>query len=193
MPQHDLSNCRVAVLATDGFEQSELFEPLKALRDSGATVHIIAPKRGSIRGWNHTDWGERTPVDGTLASARPGDYDALLLPGGVLNPDTLRMDEQATKFARHFFDEGKPVAAICHGPQLLVECGNVLQGRRMTSYASVKTDMRNAGAHWVDDEVVVDNGLITSRSPDDLPAFNRHMIDEFERATHTRPVGQPSS
>jgi protease I len=193
MPQHDLSGLRVAVLATDGFEQVELLEPLQALRDAGATAHVIAPKRGTIRGWNHTNWGTETRVDGTLDEARPEEYHGLVLPGGVMNPDKLRMDQKAIAFAQHFVDEGKPIAAICHGPWLLVECGDAVQGKRMTSYPSIKTDLRNAGAHWVDDEVVVDGNIITSRKPDDLPAFNRRMIEELDRAQHPVPAGEPTA
>lgn len=192
MAQHDLSNLRVAVVATDGFEQVELTEPVEALQDDNATVHIIAPEPGRIRAWKETDWGEEIPVDRTLEEASPNDYDALLLPGGVLNPDKLRMNPQAIDFIRKFFAEGKPVYAICHGPQLLVEC-NVLEGKRMTSYGSIKTDMRNAGAHWVDEEVVVDNGLTTSRSPEDLPAFIHQMRQSLAKVRERQPAGQRAS
>ena len=170
----------IAILATDGFEQVEMTEPRKALDDAGATTHLIAPKDGTIRGWNHTEWGDAFDVDVTLDEARPEDYDALLLPGGVLNPDQLRINDEAVAFARSFFDDDKPVAAICHGPQTLIESG-VVEGRRMTSYEAIKTDLKNAGAHWVDDAAVVDGNLVTSRNPDDIPAFNQHMIDLFAR------------
>lgn len=176
-----LEGLRVAILATDGFEQVELTEPRKALDEAGATTHVIAPKSGSIKAWDETDWGTTVDVDATLDEATPQDYDALLLPGGVLNPDHLRVNKKAVSFAHTFFDEGKPVAAICHGPQTLIEA-DVLRGRRMTSYASVQTDLKNAGANWVDEEVVVDGNLITSRKPDDIPAFNQAIIREFAKA-----------
>jgi protease I len=180
-----IKDCTVACLATHGFEQSELTEPVKALRDAGATVHIIAPEEGSIRGWDSTDWGQDVGVDLTIADAlgRVDQYDGLLLPGGVMNPDSLRMREDATRFVRAFFKEGKPVAAICHGPQILIDCG-VVEGRELTSYPSIKNDLKNAGARWVDAEVVVDQGLVTSRSPKDIPAFNRKMIEEIQEGIH---------
>lgn len=180
MPNPELT---VAILATDGFEQSELTQPAQALRDAGMTPVIVAPKSGSIRGWNHTDWGDDVDVDKTLEDASANDFDGLVLPGGVMNPDTLRTDERAIEFTRAFFKAGKPVSAICHGPWLLVEC-DVLQGREVTSYHSIKTDLKNAGARWVDREVVVDSGLTTSRSPDDLPAFCRKMIEELKEGVH---------
>lgn len=188
MAQTDLSNVRIAVIATDGFEQVELTQPVDALEEANATVHIIAPEPGKIRAWDHTDWGENIPVDRTLDEASPAEYDALLVPGGVLNPDKLRMNQQAIDFTRKFFAEHKPVFAICHGPQLLVECG-VLEGKRMTSYWSVKTDMRNAGAHWVDEELVVDGTLATSRSPDDLPAFIDNMLQTLAGLRERQPAG----
>ncbi|MFG0329138.1 MAG: type 1 glutamine amidotransferase domain-containing protein [Phycisphaerales bacterium] len=178
-----VKGARVAILATDGFEQSELFEPKKALDNAGAKTEVIAPKSGSIKGWNSDDWGESIKVDKTLDDANPDDYDGLVLPGGVMNPDTLRMNEKAIKFIRAFFKDGKPVSAICHGPQLLIEA-EVVEGRKMTSYPSVKTDLMNAGANWVDEEVVVDEGLTTSRSPDDLPAFCRKTIEEIGEGVH---------
>jgi len=187
--QNDLSSIRVAVIATDGFEQVELTEPVEALEEANATVHIIAPEPGRIRAWKETDWGEDVPVDRTIDESSPAEYDALLIPGGVLNPDKLRMNQDAIDFTRKFFTEGKPVFAICHGPQLLVEC-DVLEGKRMTSYASVKSDMRNAGAHWVDEEVVVDNGLTTSRSPKDLPAFIKQMLEALMHVRDKQPTGQ---
>ena len=178
-----LSGKRDAILATDGVEQVELIEPRKALDAAGATTKVVSPKSGSIKGWNHTDWGEPIKVDVTLDKASPNDFDALLLPGGVMNPDKLRMNEKAVQFVKAFFDANKPVAAICHGPWTLIEAG-VVKGRLLTSYQSIQTDLRNAGAEWVDEEVVVDNGLVTSRRPDDIPAFNRKMIEEFAEGIH---------
>ena len=180
-----LTGKKIAILATDGFEQVELTEPKKALEEAGATTHVIAPESGSIKGWNHTDWGDKITVDVKLADAQPQDYDGLLLPGGVMNPDKLRMNPAAVDFAAAFMREGKPVAAICHGPWTLVETGMV-KGRKMTSYESIKSDLKNAGADWVDEEVVVDNGLVTSRKPDDIPAFNKKMIEEFAEGRHNR-------
>ncbi|MFC5271236.1 type 1 glutamine amidotransferase domain-containing protein [Adhaeribacter terreus] len=180
-----LEGKKIAILATDGFEQVELFDPRKALEDAGATTHIVSPKDGEIKGWNHTDWGDKVKVDVKLADAQPQDYDGLLLPGGVMNPDKLRMNPDAVDFAAAFMREKKPVAAICHGPWTLVETGMV-QGKKMTSYESIKTDLKNAGANWVDEEVVVDNGLVTSRKPDDIPAFNKKMIEEFSEGRHNR-------
>lgn len=175
---------RVAILATTGFEQVELLEPRKALDDAGAETEVIAPtSRGKIRAWNHTDWGTEVSVDIPLDKADPGNYDALMLPGGVINPDKLRMIPDAVRFVRAFFDAKKPVAAICHGPWMLVEAG-VVRGRRLTSWPSLKTDIRNAGGDWLDQEVIVDNGLVTSRMPDDIPAFNRKMIEEFAEGIH---------
>jgi protease I len=184
-----LSGKRVAVLATDGFEQSELLEPLKALREAGATPEVVSPKSGRIRGWNHTDWGQEVDVDLELISADADEYDALVLPGGVMNPDHLRIDKRAVQFIKAFVDAKKPIAAICHGPWPLIEAGGV-KGRRMTSWPSLATDLRNAGAQWVDEEVVVDKGLVTSRKPDDLPAFNRKMIEEIAEGAHER-VSKP--
>jgi protease I len=178
-----LKGKRVAILATDGFEQVELTEPKKALEDAGAQTQVVSPKDGQIKGWNHTDWGEPVSVDVNLKSAQPGDYDALLLPGGVMNPDRLRMDPAAVQFAKAFFEAGKPVAAICHGPWLLVEAG-VLKGRKVTSWPSLKTDITNAGGQWTDQEVVTDQGLVTSRKPDDIPAFNKKIIEEFAEGKH---------
>lgn len=178
-----LEGLKVAILATDGFEQVELTEPRKALDEAGATTHVVAPKSPSIKGWDHTDWGDSVDVDKELGAASADEYDALLLPGGVLNPDKLRMDERAVAFVRHFFDNGKPVAAICHGSQTMINA-DVVEGRRMTSYEAVRKDLENAGAQWVDQEVVVDNGLITSRKPDDIPAFNEAIVHEFSLAVH---------
>lgn len=180
-----LNGKRVAILATDGFEQSELLEPLKALREAGADAQVIAPKTGKIRGWNMKNWGDEVPVDVLLDSANPESYEALVLPGGVMNPDQLRMNPQAVRLVKSFFDAKKPIAAICHGPWTLVEAG-VVKGRTLTSWPSLKTDIVNAGGKWVDREVVVDQGLVTSRKPDDLPAFNRKMIEEIAEGRHAR-------
>ncbi|HEX7081644.1 MAG TPA: type 1 glutamine amidotransferase domain-containing protein [Gammaproteobacteria bacterium] len=173
-----LKGKRVAMLVENGFEQSELTEPRKALLDAGAEVDVVSPVRGKVKGWNHTDWGDEVPVDVALDAADAARYDALVLPGGVMNPDKLRTSTAAVEFVQAFFRAGKPVAAICHGPWTLIEAGAV-KGRTMTSWPSLRTDLRNAGANWVDREVVVDDGLITSRNPGDLPAFNRTMIEEF--------------
>ncbi len=181
--EQNLKGKKVAILVADGFEQSEMVEPRKALEAAGARTEIVSPSDGEVRGWEHTEKGRSFPVDASLDRARPEQYDGLLLPGGVHNPDTLRMDERAVRFVKGFFEAGKPVAAICHGPWTLVEAG-VVKGRRVTSYPSIKTDLRNAGAEWVDEEVVVDNGLVTSRRPDDLPAFNRKMVEEFAEGVH---------
>jgi protease I len=178
-----LNGKRVAILVTDGFEQVEMTEPRKALEDAGARTDLVSPARGKVKGWQHTKWGDEFPVDVPLDAARPDDYDALVLPGGVRNPDKLRMNDAAVHFVRAFFEEGKPVAAICHGPWTLIEA-DVVRGRTMTSWPSLQTDLKNAGANWVDREVVTDNGLVTSRKPDDLPAFNRKMIEEFGEGVH---------
>jgi len=181
--KQDLAGKKVAVLATNGFEQSELLEPCKALEEAGATPEVISLEEGEIRGWNDDDWGETVEVDKVLANAKPEDYDALVLPGGVQNPDTLRTVPEAVSFVKAFFDAGKPVAAICHGPQLLIEA-NVVRDRKLTSFPSLKTDLKNAGANWVDEEVVVDNGLVTSRRPADLPAFNDKLVEEIGEGRH---------
>lgn len=178
MPHSNLQGARIAILVTDGFEQSELIEPRKALDQAGATTEVVAPKHGKVKGWNHTEWGNEVPVDVALQSAKADDYHALLLPGGVMNPDHLRMQPEAVAFVKHFTDAGKPVAAICHGPWTLIEAGAV-RGHTMTSWPSLKTDLKNAGANWVDKEVVTDGKLVTSRKPDDIPAFNREMIRLF--------------
>ena len=180
---NELRNKRVAVLVDNGFEQSELVEPRKALQDAGATAEIVSPQSGKVKGWQHTNWGDEFQVDVPLDRAKPDDYDALLLPGGVMNPDKLRANAAAVRFVKHFVDTGKPIAAICHGPWTLIEAGAV-RGRRMTSWPSLQTDLRNAGAEWVDEEVVTDRGLVTSRKPDDIPAFNRKMIEEFAEGRH---------
>jgi protease I len=176
--QGALQGRKVAILATDGFEQVELLEPRRALNGAGATTQVISPKAGKIKGWNHTDWGDEVPVDITLESADPHSFDALMLPGGVMNPDHLRMNPRAVEFVRHFTKAGKPVAAICHGPWTLIEA-DALRGKTLTSWPSLKTDLENAGAKWVDKEVVRDEGLVTSRKPDDIPSFNREMIRLF--------------
>ena len=173
-----LQGLRVAILATDGFEQVELIEPRKALDEAGAITTIVAPHGGKIKAWDEDDWGKSVKVDLEVERASPAQFDALFVPGGVLNPDQLRMNQAAVSFARSFFDFDKPVASICHGPQLLVETG-ALRGRRMTSYSSVKTDMKNAGAEWVDEPTVVDGNLLTSRNPGDIPAFNQAMLELF--------------
>ncbi len=178
-----LNNRKVAILTEEGFEQIELTSPREALLDAGATVDIISPKSGKIKAWDKTNWGIEVNVDKQLSDVSPDDYDALMLPGGVLNPDKLRQNKQAVAFVSAFLDEGKPVAAICHGPQMLIETG-MIGGRNLTSYPSLKTDLENARAHWIDQEVVVDNGLVTSRRPDDLPAFNSKMIEEFAEGVH---------
>ena len=178
-----LKGKKVAILATNGFEESELIEPKNALEKSGADVHVIAPEPGKIKGWNHGNWSKEVAVDVVLAEAEVNDYDALMLPGGVINPDKLRREAGAVAFVREFFDQKKPVASICHGPQMLIEA-DVVKGRTMTSFFSIKKDLQNAGANWVDKEVVVDQGLVTSRNPGDLDAFNRKMIEEFGEGKH---------
>lgn len=178
MADADLKGLKVAILVTDGFEQVELTEPRKALDEAGATTRIVSPKDSRVRAWKFTDWGIELPVDIRLADAKASDFDALLLPGGVINPDSLRIDPKAVAFAKAFFDAAKPVASICHGPWTIIETG-ATQGRRMTSWPSLQSDLINAGANWVDQQVVVDNGLVTSRKPDDIPAFNQEMIRLF--------------
>lgn len=180
---HDLHGKTVAILVTDGFEQSELEQPRQALRDAGAETHIVSPKNKTVTGWNHDDFGDSFDVDVALERAKAVDYDALLLPGGVMNPDQLRMNPKAVHFVRAFFEAGKPVAAICHGPQLLIEAG-VVANRKLTSYPSLKTDLLNAGAIWGDEPVIDDDGLVTSRRPDDIPRFNAKMLEEFASGTH---------
>jgi len=178
-----LNGKRVAILVTDGFEQVEMTEPRKALQEAGAETVLVSPKDGKVKAWAETDWGEEFPVDLPLREARAGDFDALLLPGGVMNPDKLRTEPDAVKMVKEFFRAGKPVAAICHGPWLLVEA-DVVRGRTVTSYPSIHTDLENAGANWVDQEVVTDEGLVTSRNPDDIPAFNRKMVEEIAEGVH---------
>jgi protease I len=181
-----LDGLKVAALLTDGYEPSELTEPMRALREAGAEVTIVSNHDGTITGKSEQD---TAGVDQTLDAARPDEFGALLLPGGVKNPDTMRQDERAVRFVRHFHDAGKPIAAICHAPWLLVEA-DVVRGRRVTSYPSLKTDLRNAGAEWIDDEVVTDQGIVTSRTPDDIPAFNAKMIEEFAEGTHERAAAR---
>ena len=178
MTNGNLQGKKVAILATDGFEQSELLEPRKALDEAGATTQVVSPAGKKIKGWDQKDWGKEVSVDVPLDSAHAEEFDALLLPGGVMNPDQLRMNPTAVQFVKQFTDAGKPVAALCHGPWTLVEAGAV-RGRTMTSWPSLKTDLKNAGASWVDKEVVNDQGVVTSRRPDDIPAFNREMIRLF--------------
>lgn len=179
-----LSGKKIAILATDGVEQVELTEPKKALEAAGATTQVISPKPGQIKAWKLTDWGEKIPVDKALDGAQAAEYDALLLPGGVLNPDKLRMEPKAVAFVKEFVSSGKPIAAICHGPWMLVETGAV-KGKNVTSWPSLKTDISNAGGRWVDETVVTDGNLTTSRKPDDIPKFNERMIQEFAAARHT--------
>ena len=174
----ELEGKKIAILATDGFEQAELVEPRKALREAGAKTEIVSLHDGKIKGWNENDWGEEVNVDLIVDKANAGDYDALVLPGGVMNPDKLRMNETAVAFVKAFVDAAKPVAAICHGPWTLIEAGGV-RGRTLTSWPSLKTDIENAGGTWVNEEVAMDAGLVTSRKPADLPAFNQRMIEQF--------------
>ncbi len=184
--QHDLSTRTVAILATDGFEESELTSPMEALKSAGATVQIVSipDSSDSIRGWSDGNWSEETiPVDTTVPNAKAPTFDGLVLPGGVINPDRLRMNEDAVKFVRDFFQDGKPVSAICHGPWMIAEAG-AADGRRMTSWSSIRTDLVNAGAEWVDESVVVDSGLVTSRSPADLDDFNSKMVEELAEGVH---------
>lgn len=191
MASDKLSGKRVAILATDGVEQSELTVPRQALDDAGATTTLISPKTGKIKAWQHGNWSDEFPVDLSLAQASPDTFDALVLPGGVMNPDHLRMDTRAVQFVRSMFNAGKPIAAICHGPWLLAEAG-VVRNRTLTSWPSLQTDLRNAGADWVDREVVADMGLVTSRKPDDLPAFNAKMLEEFAEGIHAERRRQPA-
>ncbi len=182
--EKSLEGKRVAILVAEGFEQAELEGPKQALEEAGAETLIVSPaEEGRVQGWQHFDLGDLYEVDVPLAEADAAEFDALLLPGGVANPDQLRMQPEAVNFVRAFFDAGKPVAAICHAPWTLIEAG-VVKGRTLTSWPSVKTDLVNAGANWVDQEVVVDNGLVTSRKPDDIPAFNEKMLEEFAEGTH---------
>ncbi len=177
-----LNGKKIAILATDGFEEDELMKPLEALQAAGAKVDVVSPKTGWIKGWKTDHWSEEIVVDVELAKANADSYDALVLPGGVMNPDKLRLDAKAIQFVKSFVDAKKPIGAICHGPWTLIDAGGV-DGRKMTSWKSLATDLTNAGAHWVDAECVVDRGLVTSRKPDDLPAFNEKLIAEIERAS----------
>jgi protease I len=181
MADGTLQGLKVAILATDGFEQVELTEPRKALEEAGAETRVVSPKEGELRGWKFTDWGQTVAVDAALDEARPDEFDSLMLPGGVINPDKLRMEPKAVEFVKAFFEAGKPVAAICHGPWMIVEADKA-RGRRMTSWPSIRTDLKNAGANVVDQEAVVDGNMVTSRKPDDIPAFNREMIKLFATA-----------
>lgn len=181
MADKKLNGLKVAILATDGVEQIELLKPREALNEAGAETKVVSLKSGKIKGWNHTDWGEQIPVDIELSSANAQDFDALLLPGGVQNPDKLRMEPKAVQFVKSFFQAGKPVAAICHAPWMILEAGEA-KGLRITSWPSLKTDLKNAGADWVDEEMVHDKNVVSSRKPDDIPAFNRGMIELFSQA-----------
>ncbi len=183
-----MKGMKVAILIENGFEQVEMEEPRKALEEVGAETKIVSPADREVRGWKFKEWGDTFPVDVKLDEAKPEDFDALLLPGGVMNPDRLRMNPKAVAFVKSFFDDKKPVAVICHGPWTIVEAG-AAKGRRITSWPSVKTDLRNAGAEWVDQEVVVDRNLVSSRKPDDIPAFNRAMIELFS-GTHAEERGR---
>jgi len=184
MRDKPLAGMRVAILVDNGFEQSELAEPREALDQAGADTVIVSPQNGHVRGWKHKEWGDEFDVDKLLQDAQPQHYDALLLPGGVMNPDKLRMQPKAVEFVRSFFSSGKPVAAICHGPWTIIEAG-AARGRRIASWPSLKTDLQNAGAQWIDEQVVLDGNLVTSRKPDDIPAFNKAMIELFGRARKT--------
>lgn len=181
----DLTGKHVAILSTNGFEQSELMEPKRQLSEAGAKISVISPERGEIRGWNKTDWGESVNVDGPVSGANIDDYDALVLPGGQINPDLLRVNGEAVGFVRDFFNSGKPLAAICHAPWLLIEAG-VIKARNVTSYHSIKTDVINAGGRWHDEPVVVDEGLITSRNPGDLDPFIAKIAEEILEGPHDR-------
>ena len=187
---HDLHGKRIAILATNGVEQVELTEPRKALEEAGAKTDLVSPAQGKLQTWQHMEKGDQFPVDVALETADPDNYDGLMLPGGVANPDQLRMLPHAVEFVRSFFDRDKPVAAICHAPWMLVEA-DVVRGRTVTSWPSLKTDLRNAGAKWVDREVVEDNHLVTSRKPDDIPAFNRKVLDLFSGTAQQEREPQP--
>jgi protease I len=180
-----LNGKKVAILVAEGFEQAEMTEPRKALESAGAKTEIVSPAAGEVQGWNHFDKADRFPVDVAIDSANADDYDALLLPGGVANPDQLRMNPKAVQFVKRFVESGKPVGVICHGPWTLIEAG-VVKGRKITSWPSLKTDLLNAGASWVDQEVVVDKGLVSSRKPADIPAFSRKLVEEIGEGQHRR-------
>lgn len=183
MATQKLAGKRVAIITENGFEEVELTSPLQALKEAGANVQIVSPQADKVKAWDTDHWSQELPVDVQIDSANPEAYDALVVPGGVMNPDHARTNEKCIAFVKHFLDAGKPVAAICHGPQLLIETG-LLKGRTMTSYPSIKTDLQNAGVNWVDKEVVVDQGLVTSRSPKDLEAFNKKMLEEIAEGVH---------
>ncbi|MBD0277147.1 MAG: type 1 glutamine amidotransferase [Flavisolibacter sp.] len=178
-----LEGKKVAIITENGFEEVELTSPLEVLKNAGATVHVLSEQQGSVKAWDHDHWSIEVPVDKNINDVNPEDYDALVVPGGVLNPDKMRMKKSYVLFAQHFLEQGKPVAAICHGPQLLIETG-MISTRKLTSYPSIKTDIINTGALWEDKEVVVDNGLITSRSPKDLEAFNKKLLEEIGEGKH---------
>ncbi len=179
----NLKDLKVAILTENGFEQSELISPKQAMEEAGVSVHIVSPQKNEVRAWDETDWGITISVDRPLDEARPEDYDGLMLPGGVMNPDKLRTNQKAVNFIKHFLENSKPLAVICHGPQTMIETG-LLSGRKMTSYPAIKTDLVNAGVNWVDEEVVVDNGLVSSRSPEDLDAFNKKLLEELAEGVH---------
>jgi deglycase len=179
----DNNQKRVAIITENGFEEVELTSPKKAMEDAGIKVDILSSEQGKVKAWNQDHWSIELPVDVNISDANPFDYDALMIPGGVINPDKMRTQKDYVNFAKDFMESGKPVAAICHGPQLLIETG-LLEGRKMTSYPSIRTDLKNAGAEWFDKEVVVDKGLVTSRSPKDLDAFNRKLLEEIREAVH---------
>lgn len=174
---------RVAIITENGFEEVELTSPKKAMENAGIKVDILSAEKGKVKGWNHDHWSIELPVDGSISNAKADDYDALMIPGGVINPDKMRVNKDYVNFAKYFMESGKPVAAICHGPQLLIETG-LVEGKKMTSYPSIKTDLKNAGANWVDKEVVFDNGLVTSRSPKDLEAFNKKLLEVIKEGVH---------
>jgi protease I len=188
MANENLKGKKVAILVTDGFEQVELLEPRAALDKAGAETKVVSLREGPVKGWNMTEWGKEVPADLTLDNVQAADFDALLLPGGVVNPDKLRIEPKAVAFVKSFFDANKPVAAICHGPWTIIEAG-VARGRKIASWPSLKTDLRNAGAEWVDKEAVIDGNMVTARKPDDIPAFNRAMIDLFSgKAKQQKPA-----
>ena len=186
-----LSDKKVAILTENGFEEVELTSPKKALEEAGAQVHIVSPQKDKVRAWDHDHWSIELPVDVDLEKANADDYDALVIPGGVINPDKMRINKDCVEFAQQFLEAGKPVAAICHGPQLLIETG-LISGRNMTSYHSIRTDLENAGVLWEDKEVIVDNGMVTSRSPKDLEAFNKKMIEEIGEGKHSPAAYTPT-